>query len=210
MLVFLLSLVILAQGQYYDTTCAELKSTKEGLSECNYAKSLGYGNFTCVMVVSYYNVDGSLNATFPGTMSYETFYNSTLGAIVTMGDIGNVNQEYCGPKGGAVCLVENLVYSDWYTESYDLTQAKKRGHAARLIQSYEKNQKKGIRRVQHLVTRPNGDENVAVFLLDEDQNYELSVFATCTKVKSDKRAAAAHDAKTRRRNTPCEYDRFIE
>lgn len=182
---FLFFLFSISQSSFWDTTCPQHKCTKEKLSERNYAKSLGFGNFSCILSVIVFNTDGSINTTFSIPAGYETFYDNDKGAIVTVTSEG-VNEEYCGHDGG-ICLNETQPsIAAFYTESYDISKGVP-GNAARLIQSYEKNKNKGVRRVQHLITRKGGDENVMIFFLDEDQLYTAAAFETCTKVDSRKR-----------------------
>lgn len=179
-LLALFALITLSQATFWDTECPKYKCTKEELSERNYAKSLSYGNFTCIQSIAVMNPDGTFNQTFSLTSSYQTFYDETKGAIVTVTSAGYSNEEYCGHDKG-ICLSETEPsIADFYTESYDVSKGP-RGNAARFIQSYEKDKNKGVRRIQHLMSRRGGDENLLYAELDENQTYTVVVVLTCQK-----------------------------
>ena len=174
--------IVLSQANFYDTTCPKFRCTKEELFERNYAKSLMYGNFSCISTIILFNPDGSPSSATAGTLNYYTYYDKIKGAIISPADNGANSEEYCGNNGG-ICLDEAEDLAAYYTESYDISKGKK-GNAARLIQSYEKNGNKRIRRVQHLTTTKDGGESLVFFLLDENQKYVFGAFYTCTKISS--------------------------
>lgn len=60
-----------------------------------------------------------------------------------------------------------------YTLKVMMFQMDFRGNAARLIQSYEKIKNKRVRRIQHLITKKNGDESIVCVDMDTNQNYGL-------------------------------------
>jgi hypothetical protein len=165
---------------YRDITCPKYKCSKEKMQSINYAKSLGLGSFTCIASLIIFNLDGSLNFTTSYPSSYVTYYNETMGAIVTDSPDGGRNEEYCNDYN-SICLNENqLELVNLYSESHDISKGGV-GNAARFIQSYEKTSGRKLRRFQHLVITDQG-ENVFISLLDENQRYLASLFQTCKRV----------------------------
>jgi len=185
-LILILFLFAVVNASFYDTTCPKYRSTLAEVRERNYAKSLGFGNFTCVGVYYQYKSDGSLNLSFPLPNAFQTFYDHVTGAILTTPPgIPNVivAAEYSG-HDGSTCIDEpnNPNFSGFYTESYDISKGGRR-NAARLIQSYEKNSRKQIRRVQHLIPTSYG-ELLFLEYLDENQHLKYVVTLTCNKINN--------------------------
>lgn len=180
MLLFFAFLVAVS-AQFADMNCAKLKCSEAEMYKINYGKAIGLGSYACNNSYTFFNRDMSVNSTFVLKENVSIRYNQSNGAYTTKNGQGRVlAEEFCDGNGG-VCIVDYEPYlAGFHGESYTVSRGE-RGNAARLIQSYEKNDRKTIRRVQHFQAQRNNRAKIVVWIIDENGNFLFSGLQDCAR-----------------------------
>lgn len=173
-----------AAAQYADANCAKLKCTEAEMYNINYGKAVGLGSYACNNSYTFFNRDMTVNSSFVLKETVSIRYNESNGAYTTKSGDGRVMaEEFCDGDGG-VCIVDYEPYlAGFHGESYTVSRGEI-GNAARLIQSYEKNNDKRIRRVQHFMAQKEKNEKrakIVVWIIDENNNFLFSGLQDCLK-----------------------------
>lgn len=173
--------VSLAKKDYFDTTCAGLKTSKSQLLEVNRAKMLGLGNHSCIIQINAYNPDGTLNQSFQINQMIYNSYDAELGAVYSLNvpEYGSPTQywEYADGNGNTCLQTNDADFSDYYLESIDQNKGNV-GTVFRTIGFYTKNAAKKLRAIQHTMPTPYGIL-VHVTVLDESMHVTSAVTMTC-------------------------------
>ena len=166
-------------ASFYDTTCGQYKCTWSEMREVNYAKSLGVGNHSCIMVIVLFNADGSFNSTFEFPAIVDSFYNESTGSLDSVFIVGGTSlliKEFCDGKGNTCITIDGTPY---YIESKDQNVGVK-ASVWRAIGMYETTKNKKLRAMQIFHPTEWGDVLARVDLT-ENGSLSQAIFQKCVK-----------------------------
>ena len=186
-MLLLLALLAVVFGQFDDSTCKKVRSTRAEMKEFNHAKMFTLGNYTCNSTFITYDSDGSVGSTSTSRdeivfSKYDAFTGSVRSIYYPVGGLPPAYvDEYADPVRGGACIeVTGDSSAGYYTQSLDQNKGGL-GTTYRSIGYYTKDAKKTVVGITWFVPKKDG-YLLSLSWINEDQEMEYSVLQRCVRV----------------------------